>query len=332
MHVLREAPTSERKKTPENAVFRLRGLFFPRQGPDFSWLLNDWLKAVRPTVKATTYAAYATIVERHLRPAFGTSAVTELTENDVSDFLSACSAPPCSLASSTVRSIASVLRAVLDHGARYGCRVSAAACRGPARKCQSSVSVFTEAEAERLSRACLCEPTRMKLGVLLCLHTGLRLGEVCALKWGDISPESSMLSVCRTLSRIRTSAGKTALYFGEPKSQTSRRSIPLSPWLSRLLEDFRLPDECYFLSGSAEKPVEPRGMQRHFKTLLRRAGLPERNFHALRHTFATRCVEKGFDVKSLSLILGHSDVSITLNTYVHPSTERLREMMSLLDS
>ncbi len=311
------------------------GLLRSSPEPGFSWLLDDWLRSVRPKLKTTTFAAYLTIVERHLRPAFGSLRVSELTENDVCDFLSAQSAEPNNLAPSTVRSIANVLRGVIGHGRNFGCRVEPSVCRCNLNGARTGIHVFSDSEQGHIVSYCSANPSFKNIGILICLNTGLRLGEICALKWGDISPNEGILSVCRTLSRVRCTdeeeaATATELHFGEPKSVNSRRKIPLSAQLEELLGHFRQGEGCFVLSGS-EKPVEPRSMQRHFKVVLRRAGVTDRNFHALRHTFATKCVEKGFDTKSLSLILGHSDVSVTLNTYVHPSMERLRSMMALLD-
>ena len=302
----------------------------PAAEPSFSVLLDDWLATVRPRLKETTFAVYSTIVECHLRPTFGERGISAITENDVNDFLNAMSTPPDGLSASTVKGIATVLRAVLAHGALYGCRVDPGACRCTARIGKTEVCIFSDSEQAQIVSVCGKNPSCKNLGILICLQTGLRLGEICALKWGDISEETGVLTIRRTLSRIRSADGgaATQLHFGEPKSQCSRRTIPLSPQLWEILRQRRLEDDCFVLSGSADKPVEPRSMQRHFKTVLRSIGVADRNFHALRHTFATKCVERGFDVKSLSLILGHSDVSITLNTYVHPSKLALSSVFS----
>lgn len=335
MHMLQMDHHSS--KTCETAGQRKRLWRFFRAEPErsFSWLLNDWLASIRPRMKSTTFSAYSTIAERHLRPAFGGLRISELTENDVCDFIAAQSAEPNALAPSTVRSIANVLRAVLEHGRSFGCKVEPGICRCSARGGKACVSVFSDAEQEKIVSYCEANLSHKNLGIIICLHTGLRLGEICALKWGDVSSEGDVLSVSRTLSRIRSTddeeSAATELFFGEPKSENSKRKIPLSPKLSRIMTKFRISDNCFILSGDAARPVEPRSMQRHFKSVLRKAGVADRNFHALRHTFATKCVERGFDSKALSLILGHSNVSVTLNTYVHPSIDRLRSMMALLD-
>ena len=166
--------------------------------------------------------------------------------------------------------------------------------------------------------------------ILLSLKTGLRIGELAGLLWSDIDFEAGFLNVQRTVSRIYHGDGTTSIHIGDPKSESSRRRVPLPPGLLQMLEHHRQAGEVYLTSGRT-KHQEPGTLQLHFKVVLKRAGIRDLNFHTLRHTFATRYVEKGFDVKSLSMILGRSDVSITLNTYVHPSMENLRNMMHSLE-
>jgi integrase len=173
-----------------------------------------------------------------------------------------------------------------------------------------------------------------KLGMLLCLYTGLRVGEVCALRWRDFSPGFDVLTVRRTLQRVKSADGgarKTNIVIGEPKSRLSARDIPVPGFLVPHLRGFAAEALAYFL-GSAERPfTEPRTMQNRFARCVKAAGIARANYHCLRHTFATRCVEAGVDVKSLSEMLGHSGVGITLNLYVHSSLDRKRECMSKLE-
>ena len=160
---------------------------------------------------------------------------------------------------------------------------------------------------------------------------GLRIGEVCALQWKDIDLEKRILTVSKTIQRVqcRTGAKHTKLIITEPKSESSKRTIPIPDCLLPLLKQFRDNDEVSVVSGK-KKPVEPRTMQYRFAKILHNADLPSFNYHSLRHLFATRCVELGFDVKTLSEILGHSSVEVTLNRYIHSDLERKRTCMSLL--
>lgn len=168
--------------------------------------------------------------------------------------------------------------------------------------------------------------TTFKKAILICLLTGLRLGELCALKWSDIDLENKVLTVNRTVQRLYTEGYKTTTILSEttPKSEYSRREIPLSDIVLELFLDIRN-DKEYVFGG--DKPLEPRTLQYQFKKILKAAKLPDKNFHILRHTFSTNCIEGGTDVKSLSEMLGHSDVQITLNRYVHPSMDTKRQYM-----
>ena len=157
------------------------------------------------------------------------------------------------------------------------------------------------------------------LGVLLTLNSGLRLGELCALRWSDIDLHAGFLRVEREVQRIYEK-GCTRLIVQPPKSESSLRRIPLPTDILSLLAAHRPENAGSFcLLTSSGDPLEPRTMQNRYRSLLKRAGVPYRNFHALRHTYATRCIEQNVDVKSISEMLGHSDVRITLQTYVHVS-------------
>ena len=165
--------------------------------------------------------------------------------------------------------------------------------------------------------------------VLLCLYAGLRLGELCALRWTGIDLEGKTLTVNRTVQRIAVPGHKTKTILLEtaPKSGSSRRTVPLTPELLDIL--FRLRGEQPHVFGG-KKLLEPRTMQYHFKKILKETGVEGKTFHTLRHTFATNCVENGMDVKSLSELLGHSDVKITLNLYVHPTMDSKRKQLGAL--
>ena len=177
------------------------------------------------------------------------------------------------------------------------------------------------------------------IGILVCLFTGIRVGELCALKWEDISFSEKTLYIHRTMQRIQIEhtqpnqeGARTKVIVTNPKSQCSVRTIPLPDKLVRILKSVPNTSSGYFLTSSETKWIEPRTMQNHFKRLLKCCEVKDANYHTLRHTFATRCVELGFDVKSLSEILGHASVNITMNRYVHPSMQLKRENMQRLSS
>lgn len=178
------------------------------------------------------------------------------------------------------------------------------------------------------------EMTPDKFGIYLSLRTGMRIGEVCALKWSDISFHTGTISISRTVQRLKAtdtqSQPKTGLFIGPPKSDSSLRVIPLMPDMAALCARFYPGTPESFVLTGTNQCMEPRKLQRRLKKYIDACGLKEVHFHTLRHTFATRCIEVGFDVKTLSEILGHSNIGVTLNQYVHPNMELKRENMGRL--
>lgn len=166
------------------------------------------------------------------------------------------------------------------------------------------------------------------ISVLLCLFTGLRVGELCGLKWSDIDFQNGTVSVCRTVQRINKH-GKSEVAIGSPKSKSSVRIVPIPDFLLAILKAKRKGDDFYIITGTS-KPTEPRTMQNRFKSILKTCGIRNVNFHLLRHTYATICIENGFDPKTLSELLGHADASITLNRYVHSSMLMKKNYVSRL--
>ena len=166
-------------------------------------------------------------------------------------------------------------------------------------------------------------------GILLSLCMGLRIGELCGLKWEDVDFQHKILHIRRTVQRITSANGnrRTKIVISVPKSATSFRDIAIPDALMEYFRMFRDKADFFILSG-ADKPVEPRTMQYRYKKILRSAEIGNHNYHKLRHTFATNCAEHGFDVKTLSAVLGHSSVNLTLNRYVHPDVVYQRRMIN----
>ncbi|MDE5754797.1 MAG: site-specific integrase, partial [Oscillospiraceae bacterium] len=191
--------------------------------------------------------------------------------------------------------------------------------------------LLSHAEQEILCYTIQKQQDSTGIAVLLSYYTGLRIGEVCGLRWSDINFEKNSLTVSRTVQRIteKNDNHATHLLIGTPKSKTSVRIIPLPKFLMNILSKHKIKTDAYILSQTAS-PVEPRTLQYRFKSLLKRANLPSVKFHALRHMFASNCIKLGFDVKTLSEILGHSAVETTLNRYVHASIEQKIACMNLL--
>ena len=301
----------------------------PLAGRSCGEWVADWLKHKRIHVKESTFARYESLTRRHIVPQLGRYPIgrisTELLETYTAGLMR-------ELSPKTVADVLVVLKAVFRYAERYGVAAACTFQRLSAGASTHEMRILSPQEEQKLTEALLLDSDRTKDGVLLALYTGIRLGELCALTWQDISLDGKVIHIRRTVQRLPAPAGsesRTHLMITPPKSQRSNRVIPLPDFLVDIIAPMAAPPETYFLSGTAEC-VEPRTMQNRFKAYLRAAGVAEVNFHALRHTFATRCVEAGFDVKSLSEILGHSSVKITLDRYVHSTMEQKRANMNRL--
>lgn len=291
----------------------------------FDALLDCWLSSIRLRVKKSTYSTYSGVAARYIRPALGRRDAEALTDRELEVFLAAAA---LDYSAGTVRMVCNILRSALAFAQEQGrCRELGAALSAP-RGERGEARVLNPEEQRRLEGWLRRPGGPEELGILICMHTGIRLGEICALRWGDFSEDGRVMYIRRTLQRLPVGGEgpKTALVFDTPKSRSSTRRIPVPAQLCARIAEQRRGADCYVLTGT-EQPMEPRRFQRRFKAALRAAGVPDINFHALRHTFATNCVSLGCDPATLARILGHSDVSVTLNTYVHPSFEAMREII-----
>lgn len=199
----------------------------------------------------------------------------------------------------------------------------------------TDMRVFTEMEQKRIESVIENCKNSHEIGILICLYTGIRIGELCGLMWDDIDLESRMLHIRRTMQRIKTGAGsksKTKIVYLAPKTETSYRSIPLPQFLTEILNKYKENRSGEFVMMDGKKIIEPRNIQYNFKKILEKAGVTDANYHTLRHTFATRALENGFDAKTLSEILGHSSPTITLTKYAHSLYEHKKRKMELLGS
>lgn len=189
--------------------------------------------------------------------------------------------------------------------------------------------MLSNSERKKLETYLLGNVNLSNICTLLSLYTGLRIGEVCGLKWEDIDLKKGCLSVNKTVERISLGNGKTKVVVGDPKTESSIRKVYVPTFIIELLKEHNKASDLFVLSGKL-KPTEPRTLQYRFEKILKKAGIRDMTFHSLRHIYATLCIEKGMDIKTLSELLGHSDVKITLNTYVHPSDKLKRKYVKRL--
>ena len=303
----------------------------------FGEISCDWLRFLKPQLKQASIAKYVNILNLYVLPRFQDCMVDKISRSDVSSLISELllsgGQKNTGLSPRTVSSVFSVLKNIFDYASREKGACVADIKGIPIKQPQKQMRVLSRMEQDKLSHYLCADPTPCHLGVLVCLYTGLRIGEICALQWQDISFDGHYLFVHKAMQRIQHLDGddkRTEVCIAKPKSDCSVRRIPLPEELYQLLLNARKEGEAYLLTGSSKKYIEPRTMENHFRTILDECEIPVANFHALRHTFATRCVELGFDVKSLSEILGHANVNITMNRYVHPSMELKQRNMNKL--
>lgn len=196
-----------------------------------------------------------------------------------------------------------------------------------------NVKVFSKNEKVKLENYCLKQNIAKELGIVICLNTGLRIGEICALKWGNIDLDKKIIYVNETMERIyNEKMQNTKVIIDKPKTQKSIREIPISKKLYEVLRPLKklYKDTDFFLTGESKKYIEPRNYEYIYKNILKKSNIKPYKFHAIRHTFATDCIEVGMDVKALSEILGHASVNVTLNRYIHSSYNMKKKFLEKL--
>lgn len=292
---------------------------------------EQWLSSAKLRVKESSYANYENIVSKHIIPILGGEYMSNLTTQKLNDFIhyklnSGRLNSKGGLSAKSVRDIMTVYRSIEAYAAReYGIKGTHFTMPKIEKKQTDVLNVF---ERKRLENYLIHNQNSTNISVLLCLFTGLRIGELCGLKWGDIDFQNGTVSVLRTVQRINKH-GKSEVVIGSPKSKSSIRIVPIPEFLLAILKKKRKNDDFYIITGTC-KPTEPRTMQNRFKSVLKLCGIRDVNFHLLRHTYATVCIENGFDPKTLSELLGHADASITLNRYVHSSMQMKKKYVSRL--
>ncbi len=303
---------------------------------DFQSLAEEWFCHMKPLVKESTYRKYSNLWQSYIRPQLGHMQIPDISQSILEEYCTALLTSGGSkgegLSAKTVSDTMSLIRCVLQFCISKKIVVSCDTRMITVKQCTKKMRVLTVKEQQILCNHIYSDLSPQNVGVLFCLFTGIRVGEICALKWEDISFSENTVHIHQTMQRIQIdeTENKTKIIITTPKSTCSIRTIPLPDELISVLKTVRGSASGYFLTGSDKRWIEPRTMQYHFKSLLKRCKIEDANYHALRHTFATRCVELGFDVKSLSEILGHASVNITMNRYVHPSMNLKRKNMERL--
>jgi len=288
------------------------------------YAVKVFLEKSEHTMKESTFARYSFICEKHILPYFGAMKLNNLSNEILNDFIQYKikhgGLKEKALSTKTINDITCLLVQIIKKYCNFDIDI-----KKPSHR-QKDVTVFTNEEFEKIKTFLSIQTDTKKLGIIIVLFTGIRLGELCALKWEDIDLTNNTITINKTMQRIKVInsdfayGNKTKIKIDEPKTNFSMRIIPISSILQEKLREFNSCSNSYVLTNTS-KYIEPRVYQRIFKDYLKFCGVKDNKFHTLRHTFATMAILKGMDVKTLSILLGHSDIAFTMKRYVHPDLE-----------
>jgi integrase len=292
-------------------------------------IAEAWKEYKRPYVKQSTMAAYVLILENHVLPEFGDN--DSLHEHDVQAFV--LKKIERGLSVKSVKNILIVLKMVMKFGVKnewmthYEWDI-----KYPANNQPKELEVLSVANHKKILDYVQHNFTFMSLGIYISLSTGLRIGEICALKWSDINVADGTITVQRTIERIYVVEGgkkHTQLVINTPKTVNSCREIPMSKELLAMVKPMKkVVNGDFYVLTNEDKPTEPRTYRNYYNRLMEKLDIPKLKYHGLRHSFATRCIEAGCDYKTVSVLLGHSNISTTLNLYVHPNMEQKKRCIN----
>lgn len=301
----------------------------------FEAVLKLWLQSNRVRLKGATQQRYQNLIDRHIAPGLGAYRLDRLNTAVINGFLNRKLIDgrldgAGGLSPSYVRAMAVVISSALHFAHTAGLTHEARiAVHKPALK-KPAVAVLDRPAQAKIEAYAAEHPSPTAAGMLLALYAGLRIGEVCALRWSDVDFREATLRVRHTIARVPAEGARSVLVLDTPKTRASCREIPIASKLLRVLTELHKHTRSAFVVSDSASFVSPRTFDYRFRRVLQCAGVPPVNFHTLRHTFATRCVESAVDMKTLSELLGHANAAVTLNTYVHSSFARKREQLEQL--
>ncbi len=292
-------------------------------------IAEAWKSDKRRYVKQSTYAAYALILENHILPSFGKCEA--LSEKQVQEFV--LHKLEAGLSVKTVKDVLVVLKMVMKFGVKNEwmpyCEWD---IRYPATEAKKEIEILTVAHHKKILDYIKLNFTFRNLGIYISLTTGLRIGEICGLKWADVDADKGTITVNRTIERIYIVDGETKhteLVINTPKTKNSCREIPMSKELLAMVKPLKkVVNADYYVLTNEDKPTEPRTYRNYYHKLMAKLDIPRLKYHGLRHSFATRCIESNCDYKTVSVLLGHANITTTLNLYVHPNMEQKKRCIT----
>ncbi len=294
--------------------------------------VNLWLKGKKDFWKVTTYFAYCNLTRKYIIPILGSCKISEIDDRMLDKFVGKIrhNEKGRVLSNGYLHNICSVIIMVL-HYMKSKHHFAVEIPDNPVALCRKNTMMLPgDHDLKRLEDYLFSHMTEdgTSLGILTSLYTGIRIGELCALKWESINLREEVICVRQNIQRVKI-ADSTAIVFQTPKTVTSTREIPIPPVLLPFFVKYKGGDEEFLVKGKKKDYAEPRTMEYRLSRILEKCSIKQFHFHMLRHTFATRCITMGFDVKSLSELLGHSNIQTTLNLYVHSSKQHKKQLMNL---
>lgn len=289
-------------------------------------IIELWKIDKKQYVKRSSYSAYILLIENHLLPAFGN--MLNVKEVDIQSFVFQKLGE--GLSHKTIKDILIVLKMILKFGAKNKfIEYEQFNIQFPTEREKQGIEVLSKVNQKKIMNYVQDNFTFKNLGIYICLSAGIRIGEICALTWDDIDTENGAIYIRKTIQRIyivENGYRHTELILDTPKTKNSIRDIPMNKDLLKMLKPIKkIVNNTFFVLTNDIKPTEPRTYRNYYKKLLLSLGIPELKFHGLRHSFATRCIESNCDYKTVSVILGHSNISTTLNLYVHPNMDQKKK-------
>lgn len=305
----------------------------------FGEVLDLWMENNRLRLKGGTINKYQSIIDSHIKPGLGFIRVVDIDSSKINNFLNEMILSgklngSGGLSASYVRSMGIVINSAMKYAVSEGlCSPLNTPISKPVAE-QKEISILDEDSQHRLEMYLLDNLDLTNAGILISLHTGLRVGEICALSWNDIDLNKRVIHIRHTVARVpvlgNSSEQKTQLVIDSPKTKSSARDIPISSALYPIITEIQKLSNSNFVISQTNTFVHPRAYEYRYHKVLKKCNIAQIRYHALRHTFATRCIEAGVDVKTLSEILGHGSISVTLNTYVHSSMDTKRKQLEKL--
>lgn len=291
-----------------------------------SRVIELWKEDKKQYVKKSSYSAYLLLIENHLLPTFGEQISVE--ESEVQEFV--FKKLEEGLSQKTIKDILIVLKMILKFGVKNKLfEYQQFDVQFPTERENPGIEILSRTNQKKIMNYVQEHFTFKNLGIYICLSAGIRIGEICALTWEDINTDTGIISIRKTIQRIYIVEDKkrhTELILDTPKTKNSIREIPMSRNLQKMLKPIKkVVNESFYVLTNEAKPTEPRTYRNYYKKLMKELDIPDLKFHGLRHSFATRCIESNCDYKTVSVILGHSNISTTLNLYVHPNMEQKKK-------